>query len=121
MPCLYTFTFYPARSVFLHYSLILTLMDTRYEASALVNNTAGGRFEMEVEGATAFIKYKNMPDAVALLHTEVPPALEGRGVAAALVEKTFMYLEERNQKIVPLCPYVAAFLKRQPEWNKIIA
>ncbi len=96
-------------------------MDIRYEANTLVNNTAAGRFEMEVEGATAFIKYKNMRDAVALLHTEVPPALEGRGVAAALVEKTFIYLEERNQKIVPLCPYVAAFLKRYPEWKRIIA
>jgi len=96
-------------------------MDTRYETNTLVNNTAAGRFEVEVEGATAFIKYKNMRDAVALLHTEVPSPLEGRGVAAALVEKTFKYLEERNQKIVPLCPYVAAFLKRYPEWKRIIA
>lgn len=95
-------------------------MDTRYQSNILINNSAEGRFEMEVEGATAFIKYKLMSDAVALLHTEVPSVLEGRGVASALVEKTLMYLEERNQKIAPFCPYVVAFLKRHPDWQRIV-
>ncbi len=95
-------------------------MDTRYESNILTNNSTEGRFEMEVDGAIAFIKYKTMPDAVALLHTEVPSVLEGRGVATALVEKTLMYLEERNQKIAPICPYVSAFLKRHPDWQRIV-
>jgi len=96
-------------------------MDTRYENNPFINNTAAGRFEMEVEGATAFIDYETRPDAIALLHTEVPPALEGRGVAAALVEKTLIYLKERNQKIIPLCPYVGVFLRRHPEWKGMVA
>lgn len=95
-------------------------MDTRYESNILTNNSTEGRFEMEVDGAIAFIKFKTMPDAVALLHTEVPSVLEGRGVATALVEKTLMYLEERNQKIAPICPYVSAFLKRHPDWQRIV-
>lgn len=95
-------------------------MNDRFVSIPLVNNTAGGRFEMAVNGSTAIIEYKPLPGALALLHTEVPQALEGKGVAAAIVEKTFHYAEEHAVKIIPLCPYVALYIKKHPEWNRIV-
>ncbi|KQR93450.1 acetyltransferase [Chryseobacterium sp. Leaf180] len=54
-------------------------------------------------------------DKLAVYHTEVDSAFEGRGFAKILLEKLVSYAEENNLKIVPLCPYVHAQFKRNPE------
>ena len=86
----------------------------------LINNQAIHNFEMVVDGHRAFIDYQQKGDKVFLMHTEVPVELEGRGVASAIVEKTFQYLEANNFKIVPYCPYIKVFLKRHPEWERLV-
>jgi predicted GNAT family acetyltransferase len=93
----------------------------KYQEIPLVNNEAIHNFELVVDGKRSFIDYKLKGDKIYLIHTEVPVELEGMGVAAALVEKAFHYIEEHNLKIVPLCVYVAAYLKRHPEWNRLVA
>ena len=92
-----------------------------YTANELINNTAIHNFELFVNGERAFIDYKQKDDKVYLIHTEVPAALEGKGVAAAIVEKTFKYMEERHLKLVPLCVYVKHYLTVHPEWNRLLA
>jgi predicted GNAT family acetyltransferase len=91
-----------------------------YEDIQLINNTDIHNFEIFVDGHRAFIDYRQHGDKFLLVHTEVPPELEGQGVAAALVEKTFKYLEANNFKIVPYCEYIKAYLKRHPEWEGLI-
>ena len=86
-----------------------------------VNNEAIRNFELTIEGYRAFIDYKMKDNKIFLVHTEVPKELEGKGVAAMLVQKTFQYIEERGLKIVPLCAYIQHYLKRHPEWNRIVA
>jgi predicted GNAT family acetyltransferase len=93
----------------------------KYQEIPLVNNEAIHNFELIVDGKRSFINYKLKDDKIYLIHTEVPVELEGMGVAAALVEKAFNYIEEHHLKIVPLCVYVAAYLKRHPEWNRLLA
>ncbi|TSJ42767.1 N-acetyltransferase [Mucilaginibacter corticis] len=92
-----------------------------YEDLQLINNQAIHNFELFVDGHRAFIDYKQRDDKFFLIHTEVPQELEGRGVAAALVEKTFKYLEAHNDKIVPYCEYVKVYLKRHPKWERLLA
>lgn len=48
-------------------------------------------------------------------HTEVDPQYEGRGFAKLLLEKLVSHARENNLKIVPLCPFVHAQFKRNPE------
>jgi predicted GNAT family acetyltransferase len=86
----------------------------------LFNNTERGAFEMPVQEGTAFISYRTTGDVVSLMHTEVPQELEGQGIGATLVEQTFQYLEANNMKIVPRCSFVITYLKRHPEWNKLV-
>jgi predicted GNAT family acetyltransferase len=53
-------------------------------------------------------------------HTEVPPVLEGQGVGTELVSKALENIKSREMTLVPLCPFVAAYVKRHPEWNEIV-
>jgi predicted GNAT family acetyltransferase len=50
----------------------------------------------------------------------VPPILEGKGVATAIIEKTLNYIEQNNLRLIPLCPMVVAYIKRHPEWKRIV-
>lgn len=92
------------------------------EMSELVRNEQKKRFEVEAEGHTAFIEYMIDNDGIMYLtHTEVPRALEGKGVGKYIVEKSLNYLKDNGFKLAPLCPFVAAYLKRHPEWQEILA
>jgi uncharacterized protein len=86
----------------------------------LINNTERGAFEMPVNDGVAFISYRTNGDVVSLNHTEVPEELEGQGIGSTLVEQTFQYLEANRLKMVPRCAFVITYLKRHPEWNKLV-
>lgn len=92
----------------------------QYQSLELQDHKEKNRFELVIDGYTAFIEYLETPRHLELEHTEVPETLGGKGVAAALVEKTFQYLESKGRKIIPHCPYILAFLKKHPEWDHII-
>jgi len=95
-------------------------MKEEYKDLELVHDTKRERFEMHVGDELAFIEYKKSPTAIFVMHTEVTPELEGKGAATAIIEKVLDYIEHTNLKLVPLCPLVAAYIKRHPEWNKIV-
>lgn len=86
----------------------------------VVKNDATNRFELTVDGFIAFIDFKQENQITKLIHTEVPEDLGGRGVAAALVEKTLVYLETNNFTLYPYCPYVYAYIKKHPEWKRVV-
>ncbi len=91
----------------------------RYENNALHINTNEHRFEMDVEGYIAIINYKQSGKKLYLVHTEVPPELEGKGIGSALVQKTLQYIEEHHWQLVPLCLFVQSFLQKHPEWKRL--
>jgi len=86
----------------------------------LIKNEEKQRFELAVDGHIAFIEYEESEKIIRLIHTESPEAIAGRGVATALIEKTLNYLEENSYGLVPVCPLVFAYVKRHPEWKKLV-
>jgi len=70
---------------------------------------------------TAFIEYKIMGGKIFLTHTEVPKELEGKGIGSAIVKLALENIKARELKLVPLCPFVAAYIKRHMEWSRILA
>ncbi len=58
------------------------------------------RFEMDVDGATAFANYRVVPGAIVITHTETPQALRGRGIASQLVEGALELIEAKGNKVV---------------------
>jgi predicted GNAT family acetyltransferase len=79
------------------------------------------RYELFVGGELAgLIRYRRLPDALALVHTEVEPVFEGRGLAARLVSGALADIRERGLHVVPICPYVREYLERHPENRDLI-
>lgn len=95
-------------------------MKPEYAEIPLIKNEEKKRFEITVEGHTAFIDYKEREGKITLTHTESPLELEGKGAATALVEKTLEFIEKNHYTLVPLCPFVFAYIKRHPDWKRIV-
>jgi predicted GNAT family acetyltransferase len=86
------------------------------------NNEAESRFELEIDGKLSISEYQYVnAHTIALVHTEVDPSQEGKGIGSQLTKGVFEYVEQHNMKIVSLCPFVSTYLKRHPEWNRIVA
>jgi predicted GNAT family acetyltransferase len=91
------------------------------DISQVSNNPAARRFEIRTEQGTAMLTYKHRGADLDLIHTEVPPALEGKGYAAALAAAALDYARREGMKVIPTCPYVKAYLERHPEYADLVA
>jgi len=87
----------------------------------VIDNAARNRFELAVEGRTAFAAYAIDGDVVTFTHTVVPPEFEGRGIASRLIDHALGEAKARGLKVVPQCPFVAAYIRKHPEWEAVLA
>jgi predicted GNAT family acetyltransferase len=80
------------------------------------------RYEIEEEGEVAgFLMYRVEPGVLELVHTDVDPKWEGKGVGAALVKGALDDVRARGLKMRPYCPFVAAYVRRHPEYEDLVA
>jgi hypothetical protein len=86
---------------------------------AIELNTDTGRIELWVGNELAFIRFHFRNSVLALIHTEVPPALQHKGLAEALARVSLEYARARDLKVNPICPYVLRFLSRHPEFQNV--
>jgi predicted GNAT family acetyltransferase len=87
----------------------------------VLDNTAQSRYEMMLEGGTAFIDYTVSGNVRTLTHAEVPVALRGGGVAAKLTSGALHLARSQGIKVVPRCPYIVTFMERHPEYQDLMA
>jgi uncharacterized protein len=80
------------------------------------------RYELVEDGSVVGeIRYRREHGAVALVHTEVDPVYEGKGLAGVLVEGALQDLRERGLRVIPVCPFVRSWLRRHPEYTDLIS
>jgi hypothetical protein len=85
------------------------------------DNAQEQRYELVLDDdVVGEIVYRQRPDALVLLHTEVSEALEGQGLGAQLVARALDDIRARGLQVVPLCPYVSAYLRRHPEYADLV-
>lgn len=87
----------------------------------VIDNPAMCRFELVIDGAVAFIIYRQEERHLVLTHTEVPEALSGRGVGSTLVRSVLDRLRADGVRVVPHCEFVTAYVKRHPEYRDVLA
>lgn len=87
----------------------------------LHDNIAAGQYELEVEGQTVFARYRKAGDVLTILWVESPPALRGTGAAGRLMKLLGVEARARGWRIVPVCGYAAAWLRRSPEFRDLVA
>ena len=73
--------------------------------SAIIDNKADHRFELEVEGHLATEHYKRDGNVITFEHTDVPKELGGKGVGSKLVQGALDQVRAAGLKVVPQCPF----------------
>ena len=87
----------------------------------VVNNSARNRFEIELgDGEFAFAAYNLLPGAIRFYHTVVPESHGGQGLGTALIKAGLGAARERGLKVIPVCPFCRAFLKKHPEEQDLV-
>lgn len=84
-------------------------------SDAVRDNQDRSRYELDVDGETAVVYYKLSPATITFTHTEVPKALEGRGVGSRLAQGALQDARSRGLKIVPQCDFIRAYLGKHPD------
>jgi hypothetical protein len=88
----------------------------------VVDNPKQQRYELWLgERRAGFIEYVSEPGVVVMVHTEVDPAFTGQGLGDRLVAGALDDLRARGMKLLPLCQFVRAYLRRHPQDGDLVA
>ena len=83
---------------------------------AVRDNVERSQFEIQQDGHLARLKYKRSGDVLELIHTEVPPELEGRGLGSRLAKTALEYAAHNSLRVRPTCPFVRSYIDRHQEY-----
>jgi len=92
-----------------------------HEPADVVHNEPASRFELRVQGQACIAQYRLVDGVMWLTHTETPPALRGRGLAALVVRAALDHARAHGLKVRPACSYVRTYLRRHPETQDLVA
>lgn len=92
-------------------------MDIRTQDGA-----TGGRYVLEKDGAEAEMTFSRAsPKLIIIDHTGVPDAMRGTGAGQALALHAVEAARAGGWKIIPLCPFFKAQVRRHPDWADVIS
>ena len=89
-----------------------TLPSTENVGITILHKPDESRFEMVIDGYTAFVEYVVDGKTLDIIHTIVPQPIGGRGIAAKLVEEAYKFADENGLGYSSTCSYAAIWLKR---------
>lgn len=87
----------------------------------IIHNSAAERFEARIGGWLCRCDYRLVDGVMHLVHTEVAPALEGRGIAGRLVQAALDHAQAQGLKVSPRCSYVRSYMRRHPQTQSLLA
>jgi len=94
-------------------------MDINLEQIQITHNPAQNRFEAWVDGKLSKLDYTQNDKNFVITHVGVDPSLRGLGVAGKIVEVGLEYAKEKSLRVIPMCSYAAAYIRRHPEYAEL--
>ena len=93
------------------------------ETPAIADNAQAHRYELALGGRiVAHIDYRMRREGtIDLIHTEVAPDQEGRGLASRIAKFALDDARSRGLKVVASCSYVAGYVRKHPEYGDLLA
>jgi predicted GNAT family acetyltransferase len=85
------------------------------------DNEGANRFELEIEGAIAFVTYRKSSGAITLEHTEVPPELGGKGIGSKIARATLDAVRAQGRRLTVECEFIQNYMSKHPEYNDLLA
>jgi predicted GNAT family acetyltransferase len=85
------------------------------DSNPVTHNEAGGQFEIVLGDEKAVLQYRRTENSITLIHTEVPQASRARGLGNQLIRAALDFAHFNQLKVVPVCPFVKAYLQKHPE------
>jgi uncharacterized protein len=85
----------------------------------IVHNPTENRFETWIDGNLSKLDYIQDEKNFVITHVGVHPSLRGQGVAGRIVEASLAYAREKELRVVPMCSYAAAFIRRHPDYAEL--
>ncbi len=81
--------------------------------TTVIRNDEASRYEIQVDGALAgFMDTEDRGGKTLITHTEVLDEFQGQGLAGILVREALGDLATTGETVIPLCPYVQGFLRK---------
>jgi predicted GNAT family acetyltransferase len=90
-------------------------------ATTISDNENQTRFELWLDGELAgFLQYRRHPTVITLVHTEIFPPLEGRGLASQLISSVLDTAREQGLEVLPVCPFVQDLIRKHPDYLDLV-
>lgn len=87
----------------------------------VIDNADRRRFELTEAGHTAFADYRREAGRLIIPYVEAPPVLRGTGAAGRLMEGVLAAARSDGLKVVPLCGYAAAYIRRHKQHYDLLS
>ena len=89
-------------------------------SSAIRDNSAVQRFEMDRNGMIVFAIYERRPSDLVIRHVEAPLSLRGTGAVGELMKGVAELARAEGRTITPACGYARAWLRRHKEYRDLL-
>ena len=86
------------------------------EELQVIHNPAENRFEVTIDGLLSKLDYIENDGTIIMTHVGVHPQHRGGGVAGRITRTALEYAKEKSLRVVPMCSYVAAYIRRNPQY-----
>jgi len=87
----------------------------------IINNQSLSRFELQEQGQVAYADYMLNGTVLTIRLVFAPESLRGTGAAGRLMEGICLHARAQGLKIIPICGYAAAWLRKHQEHHDLIA
>lgn len=95
-------------------------MDLNIEKLEVTHNEAENRFEVWIDEQLSKLDYNHHGNTIVMTHVGVYPEHRGRGIAGKLTQTGLEYAKENSLRVIPMCSYVAAYIRRHPQYADLM-